>query len=47
MTRIADLPALDALQVARLAAQRMQAGTVPEPLTPLYVAPAFLGPSAR
>ena len=46
MACIADLPALDALQVARLAAQRMQAGTVPEPLTPLYVAPAFLGPPA-
>ena len=46
LTVVDGLAALDALQVGRLAARRMQAGTVPEPLTPLYVAPAFLGPPA-
>ncbi|MEC7362390.1 MAG: tRNA (adenosine(37)-N6)-threonylcarbamoyltransferase complex dimerization subunit type 1 TsaB [Pseudomonadota bacterium] len=42
----AGMAALDALQVGRLAACRMEAGTAPEPLTPLYVAPASLGPGA-
>lgn len=46
LTEAADLPCLDALQVARLAANRIQAGINAEPLTPLYVAPAFLGPPA-
>ena len=43
---VAGVPALDALQVARLAAKRIRDGVAPEPLTPLYVAPAFLGPSS-
>ena len=40
-----DTPPVDALQIAHLAAQRLQAGHPAEPLTPLYVAPAFLGPA--
>lgn len=39
-----SLPPLDALQVARLAANRLSRGQTAEPLLPLYVAPAFLGP---
>ena len=46
LTVVDGVAALDALQVGRLAARRMQAGTAPESLTPLYVAPAFLGPAA-
>ena len=39
-----SLPPLDALQIARLAANRLARGLANEPLLPLYVAPAFLGP---
>jgi len=42
----ADLPPVDATQVARLAAARLAAGQPSDPLLPLYVAPAFLGPAA-
>ena len=38
-------PPIDSLQVARLAEVRISKGLGHEPLTPLYVAPAFLGPS--
>jgi len=37
-------PQLDALQVAKLAANNLARGAGAEPLLPLYVAPAFLGP---
>jgi tRNA threonylcarbamoyladenosine biosynthesis protein TsaB len=46
MTPIADVPAVDALQIAVLAAHLLQTGQATEPLTPLYVAPAFLGPTS-
>ncbi len=42
---VADMDVLDAMQVARLAAARLTAGEAMDPLLPLYVAPAFLGPS--
>ncbi|MGB2159064.1 MAG: tRNA (adenosine(37)-N6)-threonylcarbamoyltransferase complex dimerization subunit type 1 TsaB [Candidatus Puniceispirillaceae bacterium] len=42
---IPDLAPVDALQIAGLAAQRLAAGHPAEALTPLYVAPAFLGPA--
>ena len=45
MTPMADVPAVDALQIALLAAHRLQTGQASEPLTPLYVVPAFLGPA--
>ena len=38
-------PPIDSLQVARLAETRISKGLKQEPLLPLYVAPAFLGPS--
>ena len=38
-------PPIDSLQVARLAETRILKGLDQEPLLPLYVAPAFLGPS--
>ena len=38
-------PPIDSLQVARLAETRISKGLDQEPLLPLYVAPAFLGPS--
>lgn len=38
------LPSLDALQVARLAADGLMHRRAADPLLPLYVAPAFLGP---
>ena len=38
-------PLVDSLQVARLAETRISNGLDQEPLLPLYVAPAFLGPS--
>ena len=44
MTVLPCLPPVDALQIARLAVHRLTAGLPLEPLTPLYVAPAFLGP---
>ena len=37
-------PLIDSLQVARLAEARISKGLDQEPLLPLYVAPAFLGP---
>ena len=37
-------PRLDSLQVARLAASQLAKGAPADPLVPLYVAPAFLGP---
>ena len=37
-------PPLDALQVAQVAADGLARGSEAEPLLPLYVAPAFLGP---
>ena len=37
-------PPIDSLQVARLAETRISKGLDQEPLLPLYVAPAFLGP---
>jgi len=40
-----DMPPVDALQIADLAAHRLQTGLGVELLTPLYVAPAFLGPA--
>ena len=43
---VPDTPPVDALQIANLAAHRLQAGHPAEPLTPLYVAPAFLGPAS-
>ena len=45
LTAVADMPALDAMQVARFAMARLAAGEAMDPLLPLYVAPAFLGPS--
>jgi tRNA threonylcarbamoyladenosine biosynthesis protein TsaB len=45
LSGVPDTPPVDALQIANLAAQRLQAGHPAEPLTPLYVAPAFLGPA--
>ena len=38
-------PQMDSLQIARLAELRISKGLGHEPLLPLYVAPAFLGPS--
>lgn len=38
------VPPLDALQVARLAIDRLGRDLPADPLVPLYVAPAFLGP---
>ena len=38
-------PQMDSLQIARLAETRISNGLDHEPLLPLYVAPAFLGPS--
>ena len=38
------LPAIDSLQVAQLAADRLTHAMPLDPLLPLYVAPAFLGP---
>ena len=38
-------PPIDSLQVARLEETRISKGLGQEPLLPLYVAPAFLGPS--
>ncbi|MEX0504379.1 tRNA (adenosine(37)-N6)-threonylcarbamoyltransferase complex dimerization subunit type 1 TsaB [Alphaproteobacteria bacterium LSUCC0719] len=46
MTVVTDAPAVDALQIAALAAHLLQTGQATEPLTPLYVAPAFLGPAS-
>ena len=46
LARGPDTPPVDALQIANLAAHRLQAGHPAEPLTPLYVAPAFLGPAS-
>lgn len=46
MTPVTDVPAVDALQIASLSAHLLQTGQITEPLTPLYVAPAFLGPAA-
>ena len=40
-----SVPQIDSLQVARLAGLTIATGLPPEPLLPLYVAPAFLGPS--
>ena len=45
MTPVADTSPVDALQIARLAAHCLETGRPAEPLTPLYVAPAFLGPA--
>ena len=45
MTPIADRLPVDALQIARLAAHHLASGHPADPLTPLYVAPAFLGPA--
>ena len=45
LTAIADTAPVDALQIAELAAARLKAGRTMDPLMPLYVAPAFLGPS--
>jgi len=45
MTALQDVPPVDALQVADLAAHRLRTGLAAECLTPLYVAPAFLGPA--
>ena len=45
-TGAANTAPLDAMQVARLAAARLATGEAIDPLLPLYVAPAFLGPAA-
>jgi tRNA threonylcarbamoyladenosine biosynthesis protein TsaB len=45
LTPAADPAAIDATQVARLAVVRLAAGMDTDPLLPLYVAPAFLGPT--
>lgn len=45
LVRVADTPPVDALQIANMAAHRLRNGNPAEPLTPLYVAPAFLGPA--
>ena len=45
MTALQDVPPVDALQVADLAAHRLRTGLAADRLTPLYVAPAFLGPA--
>ena len=47
MTPLAGMDPLDAAQLARLAAARIAAGDDLDPLLPLYVAPAFLGPSRQ
>jgi len=47
LTPLADMDPLDATQVARLAAARLATGGALDPLLPLYVAPAFLGPANR
>ena len=44
LTADSTLPSLDALQVARLAADGLMHRGTADPLLPLYVAPAFLGP---
>jgi len=44
LTEITDTPPVDALQIAELAAARLKSGQTMDPLMPLYVAPAFLGP---
>lgn len=45
MSPVAAALPVDALQIARLAAHRLEIGHEAEPVTPLYVAPAFLGPA--
>jgi len=45
MMALQDVPPVDALQIAELAAHRLRTGLAAERLTPLYVAPAFLGPA--
>ena len=45
MTALQEVPPVDALQIADLAAHRLETGLTAERLTPLYVAPAFLGPA--
>ena len=45
MTPLAGMDPLDAAQLARLAAAQLATGDDLYPLLPLYVAPAFLGPS--
>ena len=45
LTPLADAPLLDAMQVARLAMDQLASDLPGDPLLPLYVAPAFLGPS--
>ena len=47
MTPLAGMDPLDAAQLARLAAAWIAAGDDLDPLLPLYVAPAFLGPSRQ
>ncbi len=45
MTALQEVSPVDALQIADLAAHRLETGLTAECLTPLYVAPAFLGPA--
>ena len=45
MTALQEVPPVDALQIAELAAARLRAGLAADRLTPLYVAPVFLGPA--
>jgi len=42
--KLLDHPAIDARQIASFAACRIRGGQELDPLVPLYVAPAFLGP---
>jgi len=46
LTPVADMDQIDAAQVARFVLARLAVGDVLDPLLPLYVAPAFLGPGS-